>query len=340
MLVFIPAGIKEIHEKEKWFEKTVCRELRQRGIGFGFQIQGSLDGLSTSHPFGIHFPHNFATEWRNENARKILDELVRKVSTSKSLYAVVHGNRVCTGKDYPESPSENQKKYISEVDASDYLQAVEDLEGLIVYLKNLGIKVVLENVAFTNFTTANGIYQPQTYLDIRIGSLLTDMHKIKKKIGCELLFDIEHFYFAWNFASRKYNYDALQGAIPDKLSESEETVIREYGIFLRKGFVPIIPEVGNINEEIRKISSKIYHINGCPSGEYMEIIEDRVASHAPISIKDECFRQNLRIILKQKPEILVMEVAGPKDNPCWADRPMNIQVRSFENLCKILTEEL
>jgi len=340
--------VREISQKVLWFEKPICDSLRGSGIEFGFQVQGSVKGLQELNIpflFGVHLPNNLASEWRDDNKRTTLQEELERVASlnPRPLYAVLHGVRVSHSRlGYDESVSEREKNYISDIGAETYFEAVEELISFIKYLQEMGIPVALETVAFTNFSRISGSFIAETYLDLRIGSLSADMLHISRRANCQLLVDLEHLAFAVNFATRRYNYSHLPKVIPDPLSEKEELLLEEFGIFLRPGWVPIMTRVGDSEEEIRKIGAEIYHVGGCFEGKRIELEADMVASHAPITLEDECFRQELRNILKERPEILVLEVSGSNEIPCFTPRLPNpdAQIASFEALCQILAEEI
>jgi len=340
LFVFVPAGVREIKEKTRWFRKPICKKLRGE-VEFGFEIKGPTEGLKTSYPYGIHLPNNIASQWRETEQREKLEKEIKNVASLKPLYAVLHGIRASKARTgYKEPASETEKKFISDVGAAEYLRAAEEQISFIKYLQELGIPVVLETVAFTNFSFANGIFLPETYLDLRVGSLNQDMLKIRNETSCRLLVDIEHLALAQNFSQRKYTYAEIPEEIPASISEEEKMVTQEYGLFVRKGLPPVSLKLRSFKDEIKRIGAKIYHLCGTSDGKnYIERKNGKVTSHSPITLEDKGFRKYLNIVLKQKPEILVLEVAGSKDNPCWSDRPENVQETSFENLCKILAEK-
>jgi hypothetical protein len=346
--VFVPAGVREIAEKALWFQKPICDYLRGLGIEFGFQIQGSVKGLQELNipfPFGVHLPNNLATECRDGDKKEAHFRELEMVSSLKPqpLYAVLHGIRVSHSRlGYDEPASEGEKNYLSDIGAETYFKAAEELISFIKYLQEMGIPVALETVAFTNFSRISGSFIAETYLDLRIGSFSADMLRISGRTNCQLLVDLEHLAFAVNFAARRYNYSHLPKVIPDSLSEKEELLLKEFGIFLRPGWVPVMTRVGDFEGEVRKIGAKIYHVGGCFEGKRIEVVADRIASHAPISREDECFRKELRSILKGNPEILVLEVSGLNEIPSFTPRLPNpdAQIGSLENLCQILAEEI
>jgi len=100
----------------------------------------------------------------------------------------------------------------------------------------------------------------------------------------------------------------------------------------RAGFVPIVRADKKFSQEIKEIGAKIYHLSGCYFGELQEIKDGRIVSHSPILAEDKHFRRYLKTILKNDPEVLVVEVDDPLKN--------GAQKESFENLCKYLLELL
>lgn len=342
MLVFLPAGVKEIEEKTEWFKKPICKKLSRKGVEFGFEIKGSVAGLKTNYPYGIHLPNNIASQWRDPTQKEKLEKEIENVSKFSPLYTVLHGIKVSWARTgYEILPSEAEKGFISDVGAIEYLEATKEQTGFIKYLKSLGITVVLETVAPSSFSFENGIFLPQTFLDMKVGSLSQDMLKVQQNSGCGLLVDVEHLAFAQNFFQRKYNYANIPIEIPSRFSPEEKIVMKEYGIFVRKSFPPASTTLKNFKKEIKSIGAKIYHLCGTSDGKnYLEIKDNGVASHSPITLEDKGFRKYLDIVLKQKPEILVLEVAGPQDNPCWQNRAANVLETSFENFCQILLEKI
>ncbi|MFH1656854.1 MAG: hypothetical protein ABH919_00045 [bacterium] len=182
MLVFLPAGAKEVTEKAKWFEERICQKLKTKGIVFGFEIKGSVDGLNTIYPYGVHLPNNLVNFWRDPDQREVQEMKIKEVAKLKPLYVVTHGIKVSQSRKGYEPTSEQEKKYCSDVGSREYLRAVEELVEFIRYCQGLGLPIALENTAFTNFSMENGNWLPETYIDLRIGTLSSDMNRIKEEI--------------------------------------------------------------------------------------------------------------------------------------------------------------
>ena len=310
---------------------------------FGFEIKGPVAGLKTEYPYGIHLPNNISSQWQDPRYRKKLEKEIENVSRLSPIYAVLHGASASKIKNgiFEESPSPMEKEFIADIGAAEYLKTVKKQISLIKRLKGFGIPVVLEVVPPISYGIENNVYLPEIFLNIRLGLMAKDLLKIGKDGGCGLLVDIEHLLFSQNFAQRKHAYAGIPAEIPESLSEEEKFVMDNYGIFIRKGSPPVLTSQDRTEREIKKIGAKFYHLCGTSDGKrYLEIKNGKVCSHSPITMKDKGFRKYLNMVLKQKPEILILEVAGPGDNPCWTDRPENSQKISFENICKILYEEL
>lgn len=346
MKVFVSTGVKDIAEKAKWFERPVCDQLRKVGIEFGFEIKDSPKGLENlSYPYGIHLPYHLASEWRDPLKKENVLQKIENVADlePKPLYAVLHGIRISRERtDYRKPPTEKEEKFISSLGAEDYLTAAEELINFIKYLMSLGIPVVLETVYFTNYAQEDGVALAKTFLLLRVGALGKDVQKIMKETGCGSVVDWEHLFFALNFAKRRFNYANLPNEIPENISQQEKRLIEEFGVFVSKNRIPVIPEANNLSfeKEVEKIGAKIFHVCGTYRGRFIEFDKEKVTSHCPIYLDDLSFRKYLGIALRENPEILTLEVARPMDNPCYGDRPPNVQEESFENFCQILIEEL
>ena len=339
MKVFVPAGVKELEKKEGWFSIPICQKLGAMGVEFGFQIQGSVDGLKTSRSFGIHLPAKFANEWQFEEKREKLEDMMNKIISLRNqpVYVIIHGislNRT------PKSPENKERKYLSDVGAKDYFKAYREMIDIIKESLERGLPITLENTAFTNFFFENGIWQPETYLDLRIGHLSSDMLRIKQRTGCALMLDIEHLCFALSFACRRNGYTGLQNCIPGSLSKLENLLIKDFGLFIKQDWSPIAINPSALEEEIKAIGAQIYHISGSNGETWLEVENEKITSHAPITEKDELLRKALRFILDQNQNVIIIpEVSGP-ENPCWQHRSPNAQKESFEALCRILSDIL
>jgi len=214
--------------------------------------------------------------------------------------------------------------------------------AMIRELKELGIPVALENVALTNFAFVSGVWKPETYLDLRVGSLAYDMLEVKRRTGCGLVVDLEHLSFSLNFILGTGNYSGLceHSSSPKRLSGSEKKLKECCGFFLRPGWMPAVFNQTDLFGELAKIGGTVYHIAGFSPefGTWQEIVSGKIASHASIRANDGALRKFLKMEMLINPElILVPEVAG-SENPCWADRPPNAQETSFENLCEMVCQ--
>ena len=92
-----------------------------------------------------------------------------------------------------------------------------------------------------------------------------------------------------------------------------------------------------LKDALKKYPAKYYHLVGT----FKDVIPGkRVLGHGPINPNNKTFRKYLKIVLAQKPEVLVMETANSKLNKCWKYLRPNETEISFKNLCEILLEEL
>lgn len=334
MLVFLPVSFKEIKEKSRWFEKPVARKINGN-VSFGFEIKKpSMEGLRTfgepSYPYGIHFHNDISIE-----AQKF-DDQVDAALRLKPLYAVLQGMKVnlCP-------PKENGFRFLSELGAIDYRKSMEQFVDFAKRLKRLNLPIAIENTAITEFVTRAGVLQPKLYFNLRIGTFSRDLQAVQKSLDCQIVLDIEHLSYALNYVKRKFQYSRLPKVVFSEMTFTEAKNLDEYGLFIRKGFPLAVSHPLNFKEEIKNTGARIYHLSGCQRRiGYIEIIKDRIVNHGPIHLNDKEFRRNLRIILAQKPEVLVLEVGRAEDNACWSYRSQDVQEKSFENFCKMLGEEL
>lgn len=337
--VFLPASVGEVKEKAKLFKK-------HSHIGFGFEIKGSYRRLETflpeGIPFGIHLPSDFMDEWGVQKEEK--KEFLKGIAflTPPPRYVVVHGGSV-------HKPKPEDRGYLTAAGMEEYRLAVEEFTKMAEYCQQCRIPIYLENTAFTDLTLKDGVFLPETHLNLRIGNFSSNLLKIKEKARCGLVLDVEHLGHAINFIQRKENYSDLpkwQELLPKQLSSDKNNFLREYGLLFQNR-MPVIPIPGGIDlmEEIRKIGvqTKIYHLTG-GYGEckrrYVEVAEGRVVSHSPIDRRSEFFNKILNVVMEQKPEVLVVETATSKDNVCWAYLQKNSLERSFEELCSLLESKI
>lgn len=346
MWIAILAGERDFSLKENWVHLPVCEELKEkRGVEFGFQIAGKpfngLEKICRQYPVGLHLPAGIADRWEEEDK----EELLTQLSSLDLKFVVVHGIRI--GWPFPEYlnlTSDNLVRHVSMASAKDYLEGLDTMEAILNDFTGARIPIALETVAFNNFDFKDGIWQPTMHLDLRVGNYSTDLIEMRERTGCGVVNDIQHLSFSLNFAHWEQNYTFLKhkvlAQIPPDLSKEERIVLEKYHIFLRRNRVPLVI-AGTLEEEVEKIGAKIYHLSGCYNSRQVEIRKGRVASHAEIG-KDKCFRKLIQMVLSQDPEVLVIEVSGSDDNPCWDYRPptLELQKRSLENLCELLLEEL
>jgi len=335
LLVFLPASFQETKEKAKWFNKPIAKKISSRA-GFGFEIkEPSSDGLrifgEPPLPYGIHFHGDLSMEPQR------FDDQVEAARRLKPVYTILHGMKA-----YPCPPRENEFKFLSGVGAIEYRKTFEQFVDFAKRLKKMvGLPIVVENTPITDLVFKMGAYQPKLYFDLRIGTFSKDLLAVQEGIGCKIVLDIEHLGLSLNYIKRKFQYSRLPKIVLGEVTFLEEKILEQYGLFLKKGFPLVVPRRLTLEGEIKDAGAKIYHLSGCRKRiGYIEAVKDKIVIHAPIHLNDKKFRQLLRIILDQKPEILVLEVGGPGDNACWAYRSRDVQEKSFENLCRILDEEM
>jgi hypothetical protein len=177
-------------------------------------------------------------------------------------------------------------------------------------------------------------YLPYTYLYTGAGRFL-DLLYFKQKSKVNILLDLEHLLITINFLNRRQNYAKIPVKKVQKLSEQEKKLYQIYGFYIQKGLIPYAEPI-NLAKVLKKFQARFYHL----SGSTQEIKNGKISSHGPIKKDDPVFRKHLRMILKQKPEVLVLETASSGYLKAWGYLRPNETEISFENLCEILLEEL
>ena len=347
MWIAIPAGKGDIVEKEDWINLPICKKLHEeKGINFGFQVSGLFPEIRTftkNYPVGVHLPAGIADRWDDD--RDIRSKQIEQLASLSLEFVVIHGRRIGEmSPDFFDRGNNDLQRYLSGASAQNYLDGLNEMEAILNEFMEIDIPITMESVAFNNFDYQDEVWQPKMHLDLRVGNYTTDLLEMRDRTGCEIVNDVQHLSFSLNFTHWKHNYsflrDEVSAEIPRDLSEKEKMVFDKYHIFLRKGEVPLV-RAYTLEEEIRNIGAKIYHLSGCYEGSQVEIKNGKVASHAEIR-KDSCFQSILKTVLAQDPEVLVMEVSGSTDNPCWDYRrpTLKLQEESLKNLCELLLDEL
>ena len=339
MRLLAPANPKELVDRSRWFETPEAKKLAQgKGVEFGVEIKGPLKNIQKAMDcfWGIHFPDHLATEWyynakHPELRSSIMRELVR-VAKLKPNYAVIHGIHLI----WHPPAKESVRRFIDRGTSLEYFKILDANIMLINEIKSL-FNLKLENYPLYFYYLQDEGYQPYTFLSTGIGRL-DDLVYVKEKTGVEIMFDIEHMLITLNLLQRKRNYANLPVKKIEELTPEEQKLKEIFGFNLKKGYIPYLDKEITLSEMIKKVGAKYYHVTG---GVQDVITGKRVAAHAPIKLDDKFFRKNLRLVLAQKPEVMLVETSNstlePKTFPHLKKNETEI---SFRNLCRILLEEL
>ena len=334
MKLLAPANPKELSDRICWFKKPVARKLRdKKGVEFGFELKEPTESIKSppSLYWGYHLPGELSSLWyyHPEQRNYLLSTLV-PVSELKPNYAVLHGIHL-----YWHPPARKyRQRYVNHSQSEEYLKVLEANIKLLEQLKKLFPVLLLENYPLYSYYQKNNQYLPETYLYTGSGRFL-DLLYLKEKTGVGILFDLEHMIVLLNFLNREKNYRHL----PRIHNPHPQTLNLEkiFGFVIAKGIIPYAKTKISLKDVIEKISPKYYHLTGSTR----DVIDGKkILAHAPIKIEDKTFRKNLRLILAQKPEVLVLEVASSLDGPEWHYLRSNETELSFYALCEILLEEL
>lgn len=315
---------------------------KEKKVEFGVEVKGPLENI-TEQPldyargkpmyWGLHLPDLLATEWYyHPEQRALMMKELERVAALKPDYAVLHGIHLL----WKPPIKESVHRFVDSSPAEEYFKILEANIVLIDQLKKL-FNLKLENFPLYFYYMKGEEYLPYTSLSTGIGRL-DDLLYLKKKTGVEIMFDIEHMIIALNFLNRKRNYRHLPIKKIEKLTPDEQKLKEIFGFYLKKGYIPYLDREVTLEEMIKKIDSRYYHV----TGSLQDVITGKkVTSHAPIEIKDQIFRKNIRSVLAQKPEVMLMEVSNSKiGGKTWAHLRPNETEISFRNLCQILLEEL
>jgi len=335
MYLLAPANPKEFINRALWFKSPLARKLQsQKKVEFGFEIKGHLKEITQAPDlfWGVHLPVALATNWyyNPERRIKIINE-VEKIAKLKPHYAVLHGISLLW-----KPPSKTYiNRYFNISDASEHLKVLHANIKFINQLKTL-VPLKIENGLVVDFYYKNDeIPFPYTYLHTGVQKV-DDFLYIHKKTGVDCLLDIEHLILSLNFLNREKNYRNLPVEKIDHLSSEDEKLQKIFGYYLKKNYIPYAQPKIKLEDVVKKCQAKIFHL----SGNSEDVVSGRkILSHGPIDPKNKTFRKNLRLILAQKPEILVLETANASI-PGWEFLRPNETEISFENLCQILLEEL
>jgi len=331
-----PANPKELADRERWFKTAEAQKLAQKkGVEFGIELKGPIENIVTAPNlyWGVHLPDMLATEWYyHPERRKDLLFLISHISFLKPNYAVLHGIHLLWKPPIKESIG----RYIDRSSAEEYFKILDANIELINQLKTL-FNLMLENFPLYFYYMKGEEYLPYTSLSTGIGRL-DDLLYLKEKTGVEIMFDIEHMIIAINFLNRKRNYRHLPIKKIEELTPEEQQLKSIFGFYLKKGYIPYLDREVTLEEMIKKIDTRYYHVTGSTQD---MISGKKITAHAPIEVHDKTFRKNIRAVLAQKPEVMLVETSTSLfGGKTWAHLRPNETEISFRNLCQILLEEL
>lgn len=343
MYLLAPSGVDEFRDRIDWFKKPNARKLAQKfGVSFGFELKGDTEDLKVSPPlfWGVHLENNLATNWyyHPEKRAEIIYEAT-KIAKLEPDYAVLHGIHLLTHqprKDYIG-------RYINHSSPSELLTISKANIELIKTLKHY-FNLKIENYSLVDCYEENGEYLPSTYLYTGAGRF-KDLLEIKEESGCEILLDVEHLSTLFNFLNREKNYHNLPLEKINDLTLADKKLYEKYGFYFKKGYIPYTDKKYELSDWIKEFNAKYYHLTGSfqdvePGSKGVPFGGKKVITHGPIVAGDKEFRKYLKIILRQKPEVLILETASKGHESCFNYLRTNETEISFDSLCKILLEEL
>jgi len=335
MYLLAPVNFDRLNECARWFKKPIARKLAvKKGVGFGVELKGEPETIKKAPPFywGYHLPDNFASQYyyHPETRRNLMSSLSH-IPSFKPQYVNIHGMHLW----WEPKNSRGIKKYINHSEPEEYLKILKTNIELINKLKKT-LPLTIENYPLYAYCMKDGKRIPDTFLLIGIGRL-DDLLYLKKKTGVGILLDVEHLITTLNFLNRIQNYRDIPIEKISNLTQAEQKVKDIFGFFLRKGSFPYVEKKIDMAKMIEKVGAKRYHVTGSTQD---VIFGKKIVTHGPIELEDETFRKNLRLILAQKPESILLETANSRvDSDFPYLRPNETQL-SFYNLCEILLEEL
>jgi hypothetical protein len=106
---------------------------------------------------------------------------------------------------------------------------------------------------------------------------------------------------------------------------------------LEKDIYPYVDRPVRLKDMIAEIGAKIYHVTGSTQ----DVDGEKILTHGPVEKGDETLRRNLRLVLAQKPDAILLETGDSTFvHGAWKHLRPNETELSFYNLCEILQEEL
>jgi len=338
MFLLAPGNPKQLNERAQWFKTEAARKLAADfDVQFGFELKGAPENITEAPPlfWGYHLSDYFATEWYyHPNERQELFKRIVHLSKLKPNYLNFHGIHLW----YKPDEMGKMERYINHSDSEEYLKVLDSNIEFVKELKKIlpETRITMECYPLHAYYTKNGEFLLETYLYTGSGRL-NDLLYLKEKAGIEILLDIEHLILTLNFLNRERNYKDVPVIKIENPSEITKKLYEIFGFYIKEGYYPYVDQKVDLAQTIKNFDAKIYHL----TGSVQEIIPGvRNNAHAPIEINDPVFRTNLRMILVQKPEAMLVETADSTVNPCFSHLRSNETEISFDNLCRILLEEL
>lgn len=334
MKLLAPTNPKQLTDRALWFKSPQARKLQQeKGVEFGFELKGSLkDFKNLKNPpalfWGAHLPVSFATEWYY--SAKTTKNPISHLADLKPDYVVLHGISLR----WTPPAKEYIQRYVNLSLPEEYLKVLAANIELINELKKI-VPLKIENGLIVDFYSYPHP-KPYTYLHTGVQKLL-DMIYLKQKTGVEIILDLEHLILSLNFLNRQKNYRKIPIEKMANLSPTEQKIKKIFGYNLKKNYIPYLDKKIKLAEILPKFGAKYFHLCGDRQD---AVFGKKILSHGPIELADKTFRRNLRLILAQKPEVLVVETSNSTIDKTWNYLRPNETEISFGNMCQILLEEL
>lgn len=335
MKLLAPSSSKDLIKTAQWFKNPIARRLfEEKGVEFGFELKGQPATIAVAPDlfWGYHIPTNFAEEYyyHLEKRQELLDSL-KHIVKLKPNYVNVHGTKLW----WKPAPNEYVQRYEMRSSTEEYFHVLESTVDLVKKLMVLFPQLTFENTTLLDYYHQDCEIIPMTLFQTSIGTALDQIY-ICQKTGAEPLFDIEHSMIGLNFLNREKNYADLKLEKFDSNFE-EKKLVDIFGYKIKKGFIPYAEPKLKFANIMEKLKAKKYHVTGSTQ----DVISGKKdLNHGPIKVGDLTFRKNLRLILAQKPELILVETANKADAPCFSYLRQNETELSFYHLCQILLEEL
>jgi hypothetical protein len=335
MYLLAPTSTKDLLSTALWFKNPLVRKLHdEKGVDFGFELKGAPESIQEKLDlyWGYHLPGQFATEWyyHPEKRQELLNS-ISHIADLKPAYVNFHGIHL-----WWEPPTkEYVNRYANRSESEEYLKVLSSNIELVPELKKIfkDITLTFENYPLTTNYMDNDEVLPMTHLYTGTGRL-NDLLYLQEKTGAEIMLDVEHLILTLNFLNRAKNYADLPREVVQNPNLELEKI---FGFILEKDVIPYLEKPVSLEKMIPKIAAKHYHVTGSTQD---VIPGEKVITHSPIKTDDEVFRKNLRLVLKENPESMLVETANSSDGTYLNYLRPNETELSFYNLCEILLDEL